>query len=309
MAPDDAGTEVEVDGRRLALSNLDKMMYPEAGLTKAAVIDYYARVAEVMLVHLRGRPLTLKRYPDGTAGKSFYEKNCPSHRPPWVRTVTLPSGRTPGKTVAYCSCDDRATLVWLANLAAIELHPLLALGDDPTRPTAVVFDLDPGPPAGLVECARVAGWLRELFDHLGLEAVAKTSGGKGLQVYVPLNSSHTYDDTKRFAHGVAGLLEKNHPESVVQRMDKSLRRGKVFIDWSQNHPTKTTVAAYSLRAGPTPRASTPVGWDEVATALAGSDASLLEFSASEVLARVDTLGDLFAPAASLHQELPAGPPR
>ncbi len=305
MASGGTATEVEVDGRRIALSNLDKVLFPGSGLTKAGVIDYYVRVSAAMLPHVERRPLTLKRYPDGTDGKSFYAKNCPSHRPGWVRTVTLPSGRTQGKTVEYCSCDDLPTLVWLANLAAIELHPLLARDDDPASPTAVVFDLDPGPPAGVIDCARVACWLKEVFDALDLEVLPKTSGSKGLQLYLPLNVAHGYDRTKHFAHSVAELMERAHPGSVVRRMDKSLRRGKVLIDWSQNHPTKTTVAAYSLRAAPTPRVSTPVGWDEVGAALAAADPGLLEFEADQVLERVERIGDLFAPVAELRQELPA----
>jgi len=295
-----AAQEVEIEGRRLGLSNLDKVLYP-SGFTKAGVIDYYVRVGPTMLGHLSGRPLTLKRYPNGSNGPSFYEKNCPSHRPDWVRTIEVPSRRKSEKTINYCTADDLATLVWLANLAALELHPLLARGADLDQPTAVVFDLDPGPPAAMAECAQVAAEIRELLRPMGLEAFPKTSGSKGLQLYVPLNTPTTYESTKPFAHGVAVSLEKKLPHLVVEKMDKARRRGKVLIDWSQNHPTKTTVGAYSLRAMDRPTVSTPVSWDEVEAAAGGGE---LSFEAADVITRVGEMGDLFAPVADLEQVLP-----
>jgi len=295
-------TEVEVDGRRLRLSNLDKVMYPEVGFTKGQVIDYYTRVAPVLLPHLRGRPLTLKRYPDGVDGQHFYEKQCPSHRPDWVRTEKIDTGR---KEIDFCVCDDLPTLVWAANLADLELHPSLSLAEEIERPTAMAFDLDPGPPAGILECCEVAGWLRELLDSLGLESFPKTSGSKGLQVYVPLNTDGvTYDDTKPFARAVAELPEKQHPNEVVSRMTKELRPGKVLVDWSQNDEHKTTVNVYSLRAKDRPTVSTPVSWDEVESCLGAGDPAVLTFEQHEVLERVDRDGDLFAPVLALKQELP-----
>jgi bifunctional non-homologous end joining protein LigD len=294
-------TEVEVDGRRLRLSNLDKVMYPEVGFTKGQVIDYYTRVAPVLLPHLRGRPLTLKRYPDGVEGEHFYEKQCPSHRPDWVRTEKVETGR---KTIDFCVCDDLPTLVWAANLADLELHPSLSLTDEIERPTAMAFDLDPGPPAAILECCRVATWLREVLDGLGLESFPKTSGSKGLQLYVPLNGDVTYDDTKPLARALAQHLEKEHGDLVVSSMKKSLRGGKVLIDWSQNDEHKTTVCVYSLRAKEHPTVSTPLRWEEVERALADEDPDSLVFASDEVLARVDEDGDLFAPVVELRQDLP-----
>jgi bifunctional non-homologous end joining protein LigD len=292
---------VEIEGRQLKLSNLDKVLWPETGFTKGQMIDYYVRVAPALLPHLRGRPLTLKRYPNGVAESFFYEKQCPSHRPEWVHVQPIPSERS--KVINYCTADDLPTLVWVANLASIELHPLLARGDRVDQPTMIAFDLDPGPPADVVDCCRVGLWLREVLADLGLEAFPKTSGSKGLQVYVPLNRPYTYDDTKPFAHALARLLEKQHPEAVVERMDKGLRKGKVLIDWSQNHGTKTTVCVYSLRARPRPTVSTPVTWDEVAACAEAGDAGVLSFEADAVLARVAAQGDLFAPVLELEQRL------
>jgi bifunctional non-homologous end joining protein LigD len=297
-------TEVAIDGRRLRLTNLDKVMYPATGFTKGEVVDYYARVADVMLPHLAGRPLTLVRHPDGVGGPHFFEKNCPGHRPAWVPTVAFGGGRS-GREVRYCLCEERATLVWLANLAALELHALLARAPDLDRPTAVVFDLDPGPPAGLVECCRVALRLRELLEALGLRAFPKTSGGKGLHVLVPVARVHTYADTRTFAHALTRLLARDTGGFVVDTMDREVRRGRVFIDWSQNHPTKTTVAPYSLRARERPFASAPVTWDEVAATAAAGDPSALAFDATDVLGRVERHGDLLAPVLALEQHLPA----
>jgi bifunctional non-homologous end joining protein LigD len=293
--------EATVEGRVLRLTNLDKVLYPQAGFTKGDMIDYYTRVAPALLPHLRGRPLTLKRYPNGVEGDYFYEKQCPSHRPDWVRTASISTGR---KKIDFCLCEDLPTLVWLANLADIELHTSLSLADRIERPTMMVFDLDPGEPANIVQCCRVSAWLREIFDPLALESFAKTSGSKGLQVYVPLNTDVTYDDTKPFAKAVAELLEKQHPELVVSRMSKELRPGKVLVDWSQNDEHKTTVNVYSLRAKDRPTVSTPVSWDEVERCLEADDPSLLVFEHDEVLRRVEREGDLFAPVLALVQELP-----
>jgi bifunctional non-homologous end joining protein LigD len=300
-----ADIEVEVEGRRLKLSNLEKVMYPETGFTKGQVIDYYTRIAPALLPHLRRRPLTLKRYPNGVDGGHFYEKRCPSHRPDWVNTVPVWSDRNVG-VVDYCVADDLPTLTWVAQLASLELHTSLATAADVACPTMVVFDLDPGAPAALLECCRVSLLLRDVFDHLGLEAFPKTSGSKGLQVYVPLNDSVTYDHTKPFAHAVARLLEKEHPAQITSVMDKAVRGGKVFVDWSQNDEHKTTVCVYSLRARPRPTVSTPVTWQEIEAAVADDEAGGLDFDATEVLARVERDGDLFAPVAELRQALPAG---
>ncbi len=299
--------DVEVGGRQLKLSNLDKVLYPEVGFTKGQVIDYYTRMAGVLVPHLQGRPVTLKRYPNGVDSQFFYEKNCPKHRPPWVATTPIFGGRK-NELMDYCVVDDLPTLVWMANLAALELHPSLSRAPAIRTPTAMVFDLDPGPPAALLECTRVALLLKGVLDGLGLGSVPKTSGSKGLQIYVPLNTEVTYDDTKPFAHAVARLLEAEHPDAVLSLMKKELRTGKVFIDWSQNDEHKTTVAIYSLRARPRPTVSTPVTWDEVTAAAESGDADGLVFDAPAVLERVAEHGDLFAPVLQLQQHLPAPPP-
>ncbi|HEY7151272.1 MAG TPA: non-homologous end-joining DNA ligase [Solirubrobacterales bacterium] len=307
MAKQGQSREVDVDGRRLELTNLDKVLWPQSGFTKGQLIDYYARLADTLVPHLLGRPLTLKRYPNGVEDKFFYEKRCPSHRPEWVATAPVWSGRNEGD-IDYCLCNDRATLIWMAQLAALELHPSLSLAEDIERPTVLAFDLDPGAPADVLDCCRVALTLRQLFDGLGLESFPKTSGSKGLQVYVPLNSEITYERTKPFAHAVAQALERAEPKLVVSRMAKKLRRGKVFVDWSQNDQHKTTVAVYSLRAKEQPTVSTPVEWDEVAGALEEADPDALSFEAPEVIRRVEKRGDLFAPVLELSQELPEGSP-
>lgn len=295
--------QVEIDGRALSLSNLDKVLYPEAGFTKGQVIEYYTRVAPVLLPHLRGRPLTLKRYPDGVEGPFFYEKQCPRHRPDWVRTAPVWS-RHNARTIHYCLADDLPTLVWLANLADLELHTSLALAADVTCPTVIAFDLDPGPPATIVECARVALELRDIFDDLGMAAFPKTSGSKGMQVYVPLNTPTSYEQTKGFALGLAQLLERRHPELVVSDMKKALRAGRVLVDWSQNDEHKTTVDVYSLRARPQPTVSTPLRWEEVEAVLDSGDAEAVAFTSDQVLARVAERGDCFAPVLALEQALP-----
>ncbi|HEV2370214.1 MAG TPA: non-homologous end-joining DNA ligase [Acidimicrobiales bacterium] len=298
-----ADTEVEIEGRRLRLSNLDKPLYPD-GFTKAQVIDYYARVAAVMLPHLAGRPLTLKRYPNGTEAPFFYEKNCPSHRPDFVPVHPVPRRHGSTQMINYCVAEETATLVWLANLAAIELHPLLARVPDLETPSMMVFDLDPGPPAGMRQCAEVAFLVREMLTSWDLRAFPKTSGSKGLQLYVPINGPTDYDTSKGLAHHVATTLAAAHPNLVVEKMEKAIRPGRVLIDWSQNHPTKTTVGVYSLRARELPRVSTPVTWDEVEAVLSpGADE--LSFGPAEVLDRIETDGDLFADVEKLSQALPA----
>jgi bifunctional non-homologous end joining protein LigD len=292
-----AATEVEVEGRRLRLSNLDKLLYPAAGFTKGEVVDYYTRIAPVVLPHLRGRALTLKRYPNGVEGKYFYEKQKPSHAPDWVRSEAIEMG---DRTIDFVVCDDLPTLVWLANLADLELHPSLALADAPDRPTLLAFDLDPGEPAGIDECRQVALLLRKTLGHLGLECFAKTSGSKGMQVYVPLGGPNGFEvDTKPFAHALAQLIEREHGDLVVSRMKRELRGGKVLIDWSQNSRHKTTVAAYSLRARERPTVSTPLTWDEVE-----DPGAKLVFEAGEMVERVEDVGDLFAPVLELEQRLP-----
>jgi bifunctional non-homologous end joining protein LigD len=278
-------------------------LYPAAGFTKQQVIDYYVRIAPAMLPHLAGRALTRKRYPNGVDEEFFYEKNAPQYRPDWVKTAPIWSEGN-RRTVHYILADDLPTLVWLANLAAIELHPSLALAKDITCPTMMVFDLDPGPPASIVQCCEVGLWLREIFDHFGLQSFPKTSGSKGLQIYVPLNTTTNYDSTKTFAHALAQWLEQEHREMVVSDMKKQIRTGKVFVDWSQNDEHKTTVAVYSLRARERPTVSTPVTWQEVEQTLKKKDANLLVFEARQTVSRVEKLGDLFAPVLELKQRLP-----
>jgi bifunctional non-homologous end joining protein LigD len=295
--------DVEVAGRTLRLSNRDKVLYPSSGFTKGQLIDYHAAVAPVLLPHLRGRPLTLKRYPDGVEGEFFYEKRCPSHRPDWVRTAPIWSERSK-REVPYCVAEDLPTLMWAANLANIELHTSLSLAREIERPTTIVFDLDPGAPAGLKECCRVALRIRELFDAFGLQTLVKTSGSKGLQVYLPLNSPTSYEDTKPFARAVAELLAKQHPKQILSRMTKSLRPGKVFIDWSQNDEHKTTVGVYSLRATERPLVSTPLSWEEVERGSRARKERQLSCGPEELLERVERHGDLFAPLLTLKQSLP-----
>jgi bifunctional non-homologous end joining protein LigD len=293
--------EVDVEGRTLSISNLDKVLYPAGGFTKGEVIDYYARIAPAMLPHLRGRPLTLRRYPNGVAEKSFFEKRCPSHRPDWVATAAVATSEGP---IDFCLCEDRATLVWVAQLAALELHPSLSRAKDMDHPTVVAFDLDPGPGTDIVDCCRLALRLRELFARFELECFPKTSGSKGMQVYVPLNSKAGYERTKPFANAVAKLLEKQTPDRVVSRMAKAERKGRVFVDWSQNDRAKTTISVYSLRARERPTASTPLRWEEVEGTAESGEAEELRFEAAQVLERVAEHGDLFAPVLELEQELP-----
>jgi bifunctional non-homologous end joining protein LigD len=298
--------QVEVEGRELKLTNLDKILYPEAGFSKGEVVDYYAKVAAAMVPHLSGRAVTLRRFPDGVddLDAAFFEKRCPKHRPKWVKTTSVVAGPRSGK-IDFCVCDGLPTLIWMAQLAAIELHPSLSLGRAPTRPTVLAFDLDPGPPADIVDCCRVALRLRDMFGHFGVQSLPKTSGSKGLQVYVPLNDKKvSYETTKPFAKAIAQLLEKQTPDLVVSKMKKVEREGKVFVDWSQNHRSKTTIAVYSLRARERPTASTPVTWEEVETVADSGDGSSLVFEAGAVLERIEQHGDLFAPVLELQQELP-----
>jgi bifunctional non-homologous end joining protein LigD len=287
--------EVEVEGRRLSLSNLDKVLYPQAGFTKGQVIDYYTRIAPAVLPHLRDRPLTLKRYPNGVEAQYFYEKNCPSHAPDWVRKERVGE-------IDYCVCDDLSTLVWLANLADLELHPSLSLAADMEHPTVMAFDLDPGPGAALPECGEVALLLRDTLGQLGLDCYPKTSGSKGIQVYVPLNSGEAdyRSGTKRLSQALARHLEQQHPKLIVSTQKKELRKGKVLIDWSQNDEHKTTVGVYSLRARERATVSTPLAWSE----LEEDDPTELVFEAGDVLERVEQHGDLFAPVVEQVQRLP-----
>ena len=307
-----ARTTVTVAGRELSVSNLDKVLYPEVGFTKAQVIDYYVRVAPHLLPHIVGRPMTLKRYPNGVAGEFFYEKNCPDHRPDWVRTAKLPtdgSGRwgrpaTGPGFIDFCVIDDLPTLVWIMNLASLELHPYLHRVEAYEQPTSVVFDLDPGAPAALLECAEVALQLRALFERIGLVSVVKTSGSKGLQVYVPLNRGATYAEATPFTQAVAQVLERAQPDLVVSKQAKDKRVGKVLVDWSQNSVHKTTAGVYSLRARERPWVSAPVTWDEVEAALDARDVALLTFEAADVIERVERDGDLFEPLLTVEQDLP-----
>ncbi len=296
--------EIEIQGRQLSLSNLDKVLYPESGFTKGQVIDYYVRIAPVLLPHLKDRPLTLKRYPEGVTGFHFYEKNCPTHRPEWVQTAKVWSEGN-HRFMDYCMVQDLPTLVWAGNLADLELHTSLSRAQERLRPTMLVFDLDPGAPANIVECCQVGVWVREIFAELGLQVFAKTSGSKGLQIYCPLNSANvTYDYTKPFAKAVARLLEDRRPDFVVSDMKKALRVGKIFVDWSQNDDYKTTVCVYSLRAKERPTVSTPVSWDEVENCRKKGHAEALVFESDDVLRRAEESGDLFAPVLKLRQRLP-----
>ena len=293
-------TTAEIDGHTLKLSNLDKVLYPEAGFTKGEVIDYYARVAPVLLDHIGDRGVTLRRFPDGVDGGSFFEKRCPSHRPDWVPTAAGPGDRN--GTIQYCCLDSRAALVWAANLAALEIHSPMARAVDIETPTMVVFDLDPGAPATIVDCCEVALWIREVLDGLGLQVWPKTSGSKGLQLYLPVNRPGlTHEHASSFALAVAQALERHHGDRVLSTMKKELRTGKVFIDWSQNSRHKTTSAPYTLRARPRPTVSTPVTWDEVERGAAGEE---LSFEAGEVLERIERDGDHFADVLTVEQELP-----
>jgi bifunctional non-homologous end joining protein LigD len=295
---------IDVQGRQIKLSNLDKVLYPKAGFTKGQVIDYFIRIAPVLLPHLAGRPLTLKRYPEGVEGFHFYEKNCPPYRPKWMETAKIWSEGN-NRYMYYCVASDLPSLVWLANLADLELHTSLSAAPEMQRPTVIAFDLDPGAPANIVQCCQVGLWVREIFEAFGLEAFPKTSGSKGLQVYIPLNAPVTYEQTKPFARAIARLLETRYPDRVVSDMKKSLRTNKVFVDWSQNDDYKTTVCVYSLRAKDRPTVSTPVTWEEVEKCLKKGDPEMLVFTSDDVLKRVEKMDDLFEPVLNLKQKLPS----
>ena len=295
--------ELVVENRKIQVSNLDKVLYPKVGFTKGQVIDYYIRVAPVLLPHLKDRPLTMKRYPNGVEGEFFYEKNCPSHRPKWVKTTKVWSEGN-NRMMDYCLAQDLPTLVWAANLADLELHTSLARKRDVARPTMMVFDLDPGAPADIVRCCQVGLWLRDLLAKMKLKSFAKTSGSKGLQVYVPLNTSVTFDRTKDLSRALAQHLETDHADLVTSNMSKAARKGKVFVDWSQNDEHKTTICVYSLRAKEEPTVSTPVAWDEVEHCLKKKKGGLLKFRSDKTIARVEKMGDLFEPLEKLKQKLP-----
>jgi bifunctional non-homologous end joining protein LigD len=291
---------VSVDGHELSLSNLDKVLYPDHGFTKGEVIDYYARIAPTMLAHTAGRCVTLKRFPSGVEQKGFFEKRCPAHRPEWIPTLVGPGDRN--GTIGYCQFEEPAALVWAANMAALELHLPMARGDDLDRPLMMVFDFDPGAPATIVECCSVALGVREVLESVGLQSWPKTSGSKGLQLYVPLHTACTHEAAADFALAVGQVLEKQRPAEVTTVMAKAVRPGKIFVDWSQNARHKTTIGVYSLRARPQPTVSTPVSWDEVESCAAGD--LELRFDYRAVLARVDEHGDLFAPTLTVEQHLP-----
>ena len=295
--------EFAIDGKTLTLSNLEKILYPDAEFTKAQVIDYYTRISPYILPHLKDRAVTFKRYPNGVDEPFFYEKNCPAHRPNWVQTAAVFSKQR-GKDMDYCKLNDRPSLVWAANLAALEIHASLALASDLDRPTALVFDLDPGEGCDVINCCEVAEWLSAALEKQNVQSFPKTSGSKGLQLYAPLNTAVTFEKTKAFASDLALQMEREHPKRVVHNMRKELRRGKIFIDWSQNDAHKTTVAVYSLRARPRPTVSTPLKWSEVKRALKTKRAAALEFVSDDVLKRVDEHGDLFEPVVKLKQKLP-----
>jgi bifunctional non-homologous end joining protein LigD len=295
--------ELIVENRKIQVSNLDKVLYPKVGFTKGQVIDYFIRIAPVLLPHLKNRPLTMKRYPDGVEGEFFYEKNCPSHRPKWVKTARVWSEGNQ-RTMDYCLANDLPTLVWAANLADLELHTSLSRKNNIERPTMMVFDLDPGAPADIVYCCQVGLWLRDLLAKMKLKSWAKTSGSKGLQVYVPLNTAVKYDVTKSLSRSLGQYLEGEHSDLVTSNMSKAMRKGKVFVDWSQNDEHKTTICVYSLRAKDEPTVSTPVTWNEVENCLKKKNANLLKFRSDQALDRVEKLGDLFEPVEILKQKLP-----
>jgi bifunctional non-homologous end joining protein LigD len=295
--------QIKVGRTVLSVSNLDKVLYPAMGFTKGQVIDYYQRVSGALLPHLKNRPLTLKRYPDGVRGEFFYEKQCPAFRPKWLDVAPIWSERKQ-RNITFCLVNDLPSLVWVANLAALELHTSLARGKHPERPTMMVFDLDPGPGTNVLDCAQVSLWLRDLLAKLKLKSFPKTSGSKGLQVYVPLNTAVTFDETKTFSHALARVVAEAHPDRALTEMAKRLRPGKVFIDWSQNDHHKTTVCVYSLRAKEEPSVSTPLSWAEVERGLKSRRPERFVFSPEAVLKRVQKHGDLFEPVLKLKQKLP-----
>jgi bifunctional non-homologous end joining protein LigD len=298
--------QVEVEGKELRLSNIDKVLYPKVGFTKGEMVDYYAKVAPAIVPHLSGRAVTLRRFPEGVEDldAAFFEKRCPKHRPKWVKTAKVQAGPQAG-IIEFCVCDSLPTLIWMAQLAAIELHPSLSLSRAPKRPTVLAFDLDPGPPADVVDCCRVGLRLREVLGQLDLESFVKTSGSKGMQLYVPLNGKASYEQTRPFAQAIAQLIAKQAPEEILAKMGKKTdRSGKVLIDWYQNNERKTTISVYSLRARERPTCSTPVTWEEVEAVADSGDGSALVFETHQVLERIEQHGDLFAPVLELEQALP-----
>jgi bifunctional non-homologous end joining protein LigD len=294
---------IKVDGRRVPITHPDKVLYPKTHFTKAQVVNYYAHIAPVLLPHLKDRLLTLKRYPNGVERPFFYEKHCPEYRPEWVDTASVKS-RENGREIKFCMINNLATLIWAANLADLELHTSLAKKKNLECPTAIVFDLDPGAPATILQCAEVALWFGKIFDELKLKGFTKTSGSKGMQVYVPLNTPTNFEATKTFARKLAESMEEQNPRLVTANMNRSQRKGKVLVDWGQNEPHKTTICVYSLRAREAPTVSTPVSWEEVERSLKSKDAAKLSFLPDEVLKRVEKFGDLFAPVLKLKQRVP-----
>jgi bifunctional non-homologous end joining protein LigD len=302
--PASAPSALDVGGRRLAIRNLDRVLYPRSGTTKAELLDYYVRIADAMLPHLRDRLLHLHRYPEGVEGPRFWQKECPDHRPGWLLTAAVHS-RDKGRPIHYCVANELAAVVWAANIGSLELHTSLHRVDAPDHPTAVAFDLDPGEGTDVLTCAQVALWLKKVFDGAGLESFVKVSGSKGMQVYVPLNTVVTYEKTQRFAKSLAERMQREHPESVVSDMAKAKRAGKVLIDWSQNSDFKTTVSVYSLRAKrDEPYVSMPVSWAELRRAVRDREAALLTFTPEAALARLAKIGDLWSDLLTLKQKLP-----
>jgi bifunctional non-homologous end joining protein LigD len=302
MASKPSSGQFDVAGRRLTIRNLDRVVFPRAGTTKADILAYYVRVADAMLAHLRGRPLHMHRYPEGVEGPRFWQKACPEHRPGWVETARVWS-RDKQADIEFCVVDELATLVWAVNIGSLELHTSLHTRDAPHRPTVLAFDLDPGDGAGVLECGEVALRLRDVLAGIGLRGVVKTSGSKGLQVYVPLNTDVTYDVTKPLARHIAELLERERPQRVTSRMGRHLRSGRVLVDWGQNTEHKSMVCAYSVRARERPTVSTPVTWEEVDAAVATRDPTELVFELDEVVRRLDRHGDLFADVLTVEQRL------
>jgi bifunctional non-homologous end joining protein LigD len=297
------GQELKFGDKHVPVSNLEKVLYPKVRFTKSDVINYYIRVSKFILPHLKGRPITLKRYPNGVEAEFFYEKRCPPYRPKWIKTAPVWSEGHQAD-IHFCVMDDLPSLVWAANLADIEIHTYMARAAKIDCPTMIVFDLDPGTPADILQCCEVAFLLKAKLDKLKLQSFPKTSGSKGLQLYVPLNTPTSYDATKPFAKALAESLTREHPELIVARMEKALRAGKIFVDWSQNDRHKTTVCVYSLRAKDRPTVSTPVTWDELRTALKQHSVEKLTFDSEAALHRAEKLGDLFEPVLKLKQKMP-----
>lgn len=294
---------VEISGRRLSLSNLEKDLYPSYGFTKAHILEYYRRIAKFILPHLKDRALTLKRYPEGVEKDFFFEKRCPSHRPGWLKTANV--SRHSEETMTVCLVNDLETLIWVENLASVELHVPLARAGSPETPDSMVFDLDPGDRANILDCAKVALILLELLSGLGLASYVKTSGKKGLHVYVPLNRKETtFEDTKKFSKAVAIIMQKNYPDLVTAKMAKEYRKGRVFINWSQNDSSKTMICVYSLRARERPVVSFPLEWPELQSLAGQGDPEKLQVLHSEAVRRAEKQGDLFREVLVKKQKLP-----